>query len=316
MFRFKKNKRSSLLTSKKYKIERSSVKYRNPFRNKSRFLGSKIFKIINLILIIGILGCLYFFIFSDFYNISNIEVSGNQIISTDDILDITNNFLSKNKLFIFKNKNIFIFNRNDLKKKISDEIVLSSIKIEKIIPNTIRIILTEKEAALKWQTNDQEYLIGKEGLVIKRYYNLSTPKIFQIETNKNDNNQPAEENFIKIKNLGNDQINLGDKVLNPQDVEFIIKIQQDLSAKDYLNPKNIMVPNNLPQFLIIELVNGAQLYFNINDSIQSQLNRLNILIQEKIKKENMNRIEYIDLRLGESVYYKFKEQVKQQSQQK
>ncbi|MCX6742916.1 MAG: FtsQ-type POTRA domain-containing protein [Candidatus Parcubacteria bacterium] len=313
MFKFNKNKRSSLLASKKYKIERSSVKYRNPFRNKSRFLGSKFFKIINLILIIGILGCLYFFVFSDFYNITNIEVSGNQIIPTDDILDITNKFLAANKLLIFKNKNIFIFNRNDLKKKISAEIVLNNIKIEKIIPNTIRIIITEKDAALKWQTNGQDYLIGKEGIVIKRYYNLTTPKIFQVDTTKMENNQPANDNFIKIINLGNDQVNLGDKVLNPQDVEFIIKIQQDLSAKDYLSPKKLMVPNNLPQFLIIELANGAQLYFNINDSIQNQLNRLDILIQEKIKKENMNRIEYIDLRLGESVYYKFKEQAKQQA---
>jgi hypothetical protein len=47
---------------------------------------------------------------------------------------------------------------------------------------------------------------------------------------------------------------------------------------------------------------------NLQDSLASQLNRLILLIDQKIKKENLNKLEYIDLRLGESIYYLFKGQ--------
>ena len=37
----------------------------------------------------------------------------------------------------------------------------------------------------------------------------------------------------------------------------------------YLKPKNISVPNKFPQFLIIELENGAIIYYSFADSIEN-----------------------------------------------
>ncbi len=159
---FFKKKKKNLLFQKKYHIERGKAYYRRPRHFRPNFKFS-FFSIINLILLIGILSCLYFFIFSNFYNISNIEIYGNQIISTDDLLDITNNYLNKNSLFILKNRNIFVFSKNRLIKKINEVILLNDIKIEKILPNTIRITINEKNAAIKWKSGDQEFLADQNG---------------------------------------------------------------------------------------------------------------------------------------------------------
>ena len=303
---FFKKKRRSIFEHKKYKLYQSLHYRHNPFIFQKGLFKNKLFKIVNLILILGILSCLYFFIFSDFYNITNIEISGNQIISTDDILDIANNYLAKNILLVLKNKNIFLFNRNAFKKKLVEYVLLDNIKIEKILPNTIRLSIKEKDAALKWLANDQEYLVDKQGLIIKRFYKLTTPKIFQIIPTPENNNSTQEDNFIKIKNLANNPVNLGDKVLNPENTDFILNLQAKLGEKDYLKLKSYAVPNNFPQFLIIELENGALIYFNLADTIENQINRLDLLINQKINKNNLAKVEYIDLRLGESVYYKMK----------
>jgi len=311
---FKAKNRKNIFASKRYKIERSSVRYRNPFHIKKGLFNFKVFKVINIILIIGILACLYFFIFSNFYNITNIEVFGNQIISADDILDITNNYLATNKLFIFKNRNIFIFNKNEFKKKINQAILLDDIKIEKILPNTIRLTLKEKNVALKWISNDQEYLIDRQGIIIKRIYKLTTPEIFQInKPAQSTNSALTADNYLIVKNSANNDANLGDKVLNPENIDFIFKLKEQTDKLGYFQIKDVLVPNNLPQFIIIETNSGWQVFFNLADNLDDQINRLNVLIRDKIKKENLNRLEYIDLRLGESVYYKFKEQQKQQS---
>jgi|GEM_PF-1831198 len=298
-------KRKNLLFSKKYKIERSA-RYRNPLKIKKGILQFKFFRLINLILIIIIVSSLYFFIFSDFYHITNIEIYGNQIISTEDLLDLTNNFLNQKRFFVFKNKNIFISSRKNLRQKINQAILLDDIKIEKILPNTLRIIINEKEAVLKWITDGQEYLIGKQGIIIKRFHKLKTPKIFQIGDLAPLEDNSYNNDFLKIDNLAPEPVNLGDYVLKQGDIEFILNLANEARKSEYLRIKKISVPNILPQYLIIENEGDWKIYFNLADSLTNQLNRLNILIAEKIKKENLRAVDYIDLRLGESVYYKMK----------
>ncbi len=300
-----KKKRNNPLISKKYKLERT-VRYRNPLRITKSLFKFKLFRVINIILLIAILGGLYFFLFSNFYDITNIEIQGNQIISTDDLLDITNDFLANNRFFILKNRNIFLFNRNSLKKKINQVILLDDLKIEKILPNTIRLTLKEKEAALKWLTDNQEYLIDKQGIIIKRFYKLSTPKIFQIAQPENPPQELEQENVIKVTNSASQSVNLGDQVLKSEDIDFILNLIKEAEKIDYLKISNISVPNIFPQYLLIDAESGWKIYFNLSDSLKNQLNRLDILISEKIKKENLSAVDYIDLRLGESVYYKMK----------
>ncbi|MCX6746348.1 MAG: FtsQ-type POTRA domain-containing protein [Candidatus Parcubacteria bacterium] len=303
---FFKRKKKNLLFQKKYKVERGKVYYRRPHHFKINLFKFNLFSVINLILLIGIISCLYFFIFSNFYNITNIEIYGNQIISTDDLLDITNNYLNQNTFFIFKNRNIFLFSKNQLIKRINEVVLLTDIKIEKILPNTLRVTIKEKNAALKWQGADLEYLIDNQGQIIKKFYKTSIPKIFQLNVPSQGNKEEIEGNFLKIIDLANEGVNLGDFVLRPENIGFILDLNDQLSQKDYLKPNNITVPNKMPQFLIIELNTGAKLFFNLVDTLANQLSRLNLLIDKKIKQGNLKNLDYIDLRMGENVYYKMK----------
>lgn len=302
---FFKKKKKNFFTNKEYRRERR-IRYKNPLKIKKGIFQFKVFRIINIFLIIGILGCFYFFIFSDFYNITNIEVWGNQIISTDDVLDITNNYLSKNRFFILKNKNIFLFSKNSLKEEISKTVILDNLVIEKILPNTIRLNVREKDPAFKWLTNNQQYLIDKQGMVIKRYYKLFTPKIFQLTELKGEEAPQQRDDLMIIRNLADQDINLGDHVISAEDIEFVFNLVDQLEQIEYLEISDVNVPNNFPEYLIIGISGGWQIYFNFADSIESQINRLEILIRDKIKKENLFGLDYIDLRLGESIYYKFK----------
>jgi cell division septal protein FtsQ len=293
-----------LFNQRKYRIDRN-VRTRRPFKLKKDFFKFTPLKVINILLLLGVIFGIYFFLFSDFYNITNIEVTGNQIISTDDILDITNNYLAGKSFWLLKNKNSFIFNKNEIKRRINEYVLLDELKIDKILPNTIRITLKEKDAALKWISADQEYLVDKKGIIIKRFYKLTIPKIYQLEEPQVKTEQ-TNDSFLKIINTANEDVNLGQKVFRPEDVDFIFNLQEQVKQLDYLKLKNISVPNNLPKFITVNTESGWLLYLNLSETVESQLARLDLLVKEKIKKENVNRLDYIDLRLGESVYYKFK----------
>jgi cell division septal protein FtsQ len=313
MWGFKKKK--NLFSNKKYRIVRQQVKYKNPLIKRKGIFTLSPIRVINFFLIVGIFIFLYFFIFSNFYNINDIQVSGNQIISTDDVLDITNEYINENSFFVFKHRNIFIFSKNALKNRINSVIILADLKVDKILPNTVKLTLNEKNSALKWITNDNEYLIDQEGQIIKRYYISSTPDIFKLGMNDSEP-KPAkpttDSKFINLRNLGNQNVTLGDFVLKPDNVSFILRLQDKIKDIEYLKYSEIEVPNSFPQYFSLIMASGWRIQFNLQDSLEVQLNRLNLLIDQKIKKENLNNLDYIDLRLGESIYYKFKGQDQKQ----
>jgi cell division septal protein FtsQ len=308
-------KKKNFFSNKKYRIVKQPVKYLNPFNKKRSRLQFKPMMVINFILLMGIGGFIYFFIFSNFYNVTDIQVSGNVVISTDDVLDITGQYLNKNQLFIFKNRNIFLFSKNAIKKRLNEVIILEDLKVDKILPNTIKLTLVEKNSAIKWISNDNEYLLDNQGQIIKKYYVSATPQIFVVQS---ENNAPKitpetgnDAKFIKIRNLANQQVNLGDFVMKAENASFILELADKIKDMEYLKYTEIDVPNAYPQYLSVIMAGDWQIQFNLLDSVSLQLNRLNLLIDQKIKKENLNRLEYIDLRLGESIYYKFKDQESQ-----
>ena len=53
----------------------------------------------------------------------------------------------------------------------------------------------------------------------------------------------------------------------------------------------------------VALIEGPKIYFNIDKDIDSQIKKLLIIKEEKIK-EDFNQKTYIDLRLGDSVYFR------------
>lgn len=305
-------KKKNVFNNKKYRIIRQQVKYKNPLSKRKGIFELKPMRVINFFLLIGIIVFLYFFIFSNFYNITDMQVAGNQVISTDDVLDITNQYLNQNSLFIFKHKNIFIFNKNALKKKINEVIILSDLKVNKILPNTIKLTVTEKNSAVKWITNDKEYLVDNQGQIIKQYYLSATPAIFNLKQGNTGLNIPTESEtaskFIKIRNLSNQTVKLGDFILKPENISFILNLQDKIKDIDYLKFNEIEVPNAYPQYLNVNMSGGWQMQLNLQDSMSAQIYRLNLLIDQKIKKENLSNLQYIDLRLGESIYYLFKGQ--------
>lgn len=284
-----------------------SFRFKNPTKAKPGFLKFRFYKIVNLFLLLGLFLGGYFFIFSSFYNITNIEVQGNKIISTDDVLDIVHEQLGSHRLLVFNSRNIFVFDKQKLKKKISAKVVTDSLRIDKILPNTLKISITEKLAVLKWVANDEEYLTDSNGIVIKKFYKKTLPKLFQLDINPNLNTAsqeiPAESgSFIKVSNQANQNVNLNDKVLSPEDVQFVLNLWEEFNNFDYLRIISLSVPSSLPPYLEVKLESGCKIYFNLVDSLEKQISRLHLLIDKDIKKENLYTIDYIDLRLGQKTY--------------
>ena len=51
---------------------------------------------------------------------------------------------------------------------------------------------------------------------------------------------------------------------------------------------------------------GWHIYLKMNDDIKAQLENLDLTLKNSIAPDEQSKLEYIDLRFGEKVYYKYK----------
>ena len=119
---------------------------------------------------------------NDFYKIKKFNISGLNKIETTKIYD---------DLIIFKNNNIFMFNKENISEKIYSNNFVEKFKIFKLYPSTLNIEIKKTKFLAITKKDNKDYLIGTNGKLIEIKDKISNmPFIFG-----NINFQ----NFLKFK---------------------------------------------------------------------------------------------------------------------
>ena len=124
------------------------------------------FKIILAGSFILLLACLWFLLFSDFFKIKKINISGQERISAAEIEKISWDQAGKGWWFI-KQDNLWLFKRAKLESFLSDTYRLSEIKISKKMFDTLNIKIKERQYAFIWNLDNVYYYTDREGYIIK-----------------------------------------------------------------------------------------------------------------------------------------------------
>ena len=118
------------------KKEEETRKKTNKTRNKKKKKIKKIKFVLKIILLIAIIsGGVAFALTSPMFNITNIQVSGNNIVSTDTVISLSQ---------LKKDENIFRFNSSQIINNIKENPYIESVSINRKIPSTVAINITER----------------------------------------------------------------------------------------------------------------------------------------------------------------------------
>lgn len=158
-------------------------------KNKKRINTSKVVIIFSLILIVVIV--LYTSLNSGIFNSDNIEIEGNKYVESEYIikaLDINNN------------KNIFRYNIKDMEEILLNNKYIDKVKIKRLLPNTLKVSIIEKEIVANLYNEEVYCYIDKEGNFIDEIdENNKDNEVItvHIDYNKTDSQE------IKFKNEEN-----------------------------------------------------------------------------------------------------------------
>lgn len=256
----------------------SRYRYRRAKKPKRRLYRSKGFWFLFLFIIIAGYS-FYFAFFSDFLKVKNIEISGAEKIGTDNVKNIFFGEISK-KMFFFIPKNILSVNFDKLSYDISSkfpEVEKISIKIN--LPDTVSAEIIEKTPAGCWCKNSDCYYFDKYGIIYQK--NSKCDNLLIIASDKNPE---IAKQIISEDNL-KDILNIFEKSVDKAGIKDI-KILDDK--------------------IILESKLGWIVYFRPFDDISGQIINLRAILDQKVPANRLIQLDYIDLRFGNKVFYKFK----------
>jgi len=241
-------------------------------------LAVRVTKILVFYLVLGFLGWnLFNFIFgSNFCNIKEVIIQGNDCLSEDEIF-----FNSGIKL----GENIFKLSLKKSINSLKQEPRIKEVEIKRVIPNKIIISLTEREAAAIVHFGEEYFFSTKEGMVLSK---IDRP----------------EEGFALplLSGLEINEIKIGEIIDKP---EFRTALESINSAEVILPKKFCRVEILSPDdFMICNKDDTLKVRVNGSGEI---INKENLLREalEKIEREKL-LVEYIDIRFKDSLVIKLK----------
>lgn len=151
------NKRSK---NRKKEINTQYVKNKHITKEEEikRVNRKKVFISLFVLLIIVIAGIIYF-LTTPMFNITNIEVTGNEKNSVDTYVSLTKIELNST--------NIFEITKNKITKNIKENPYVESVQIKRKLPSTLEITVTERKVSYQAEYNDNYIYLDKQGYVLE-----------------------------------------------------------------------------------------------------------------------------------------------------
>lgn len=261
---------------------------KNPFFRVKKKKTSKAWKwrFVFFVLILAII--IWFFWWSPVFSIKDIKVEGLSRVSPNSLSALAWQETELSRHLVFKQKNIFCFDKNDLRKKINASYNFASLEINKHwLKRTISIKIAERAYALIWQEGNSYYFSDKDGNLIK----------------DEAVSEEQKKQFLVLENRSNGSLIINDNKinLNKDYLPFIFPLADKIKNYPDFKINKYFIDNEL-NTIKLSLADGPEVYFSTREDLTSQLDKLLVVKRETIK-DNFNKIRYIDLRYKDKVYY-------------
>lgn len=292
---------------RKSRIVSNSPRFQKIKKEKHRVLRKKILFWIFLIILV-LIGLTFLSRWSKI-NINTIEISGNKILEKEAIESTVREEISGNYLWFLPKTNFLIYPQRGIEAELKNKFKrIESVFVNDKNVNTLEIILTERTALYTWcgetlpEINTQGvnenkcYFVDKEGFIFDEapYFSGEVYLKFYGAVSMNEDN-PSGSYFLKpyFTNL----ISLKDSFEKIGVKPVIFYADESGDIKAYLSSQ---IKSQLGPAIIFKADSD---YTKIVGNLQSILSTEPLQTDLKTKYNSLN---YIDLRFGNKVYYKFK----------
>ena len=223
------------------------------------------------------------------FRIQKISVkTDSSVLNAEKLSARISNYMDRKYFGIFPADNIFLFSKEKAEKAILDDFLrVKEIYMNKDFPNTISLEVKERKPEALLCYGDECGFLDETGFVFEKAAVFSGAIFAKFKDSRT--------NTAKIS--------IGEQFLNPDEFRNIVYFK-NFAADEGIIISEIEIKNEeIYKFFVS---GGWFILLNENNNSKKAFENLKTSLKEKIGKKREN-LEYIDLRFGNKVFYKFKQ---------
>ncbi len=266
-----------------------------------RVVKSKIFWVAVLILLICA-GLAYFLLLSNIFQVEAIEIFGNQKVNEEEILQEVepriNKELRVGPFSLFSSRSIFLTGSQSLKKHIKNTFPrIGEVVIKRRLPNTLSLEIMERESFAEICFLSGEcYKADQQGVVFEKSADVKEEAETEVQVF-----QVKREELMVIVVKDSTGFELGSEAVPPLYLAGASEIEKEIKKSIQMEPRELSLEGGE---MVVEVDKGFKIYFDLDKNVEEQLFNLELVLREKLSDQNLEELEYIDLRFGNRIYYK------------
>ncbi|MFZ2188325.1 MAG: FtsQ-type POTRA domain-containing protein [Candidatus Moraniibacteriota bacterium] len=265
-------------------------------RNKKPFSGKWVYRLVAVLFFATVIFTLFF---SDYLTITSIGIAGLNKLEEAPIRNVIENELRGKYLGLVRRDNLIVFSGKKTTEMLLDNFKrIKTVRVDKYFPNGLSVTIEERKLTMLFCSLGNCYVLNEKG----EAYGASNFSTEELE----------KENIITLNDLGDAQIDAETSPLESSFQEFILKLEKAVfDGTGIVLKKQYETPSRMSGDLKVETEDGWKIYFSEAVGIEREILMLRTAVVDKIEKERQKDLEYVDLRIANKVFYKFKEGLEQ-----
>lgn len=264
-------------------------KYQFQFKRRRRARRVRLFIMSIVSLFVIALGATYYFT-SERFQVNNIIVRGLKNTSEDDARQVISFWLSEKSLYVVPHKVLWLASIGDIAARLKTSLpTVKEVSIVKEYPDELIFDFKEYDGWGVLCSGDPEkcFWIDRGGVAFSsasEFSGIIVPKIRDMR----------ERNF-----------RLGEEQLSPDLMKLITYFNERAPTNDYLQSLQFIIDKQ-DATLRVTTRNGWNILLLETSDPEKSYNNLKTTLEGEIK-DRVSKLDYIDLRFGNRIFYKFKE---------
>jgi hypothetical protein len=272
--------------------------YTNPYfrRNEKSFLIASVPIIVGAVVVTFVVGIL---LLHPGFRITNVSVNGLDKFDESLFEQTIRDTLSSRVVFIFGRSSRFLFSSEDLKENLEKHFVFESIDV-RLQGREVTINIIEKQSQILWKSGENLLLVDVSGIIIRE---LSKEERDLLARERGDTESKDAKTLRELPvfvDRNKIEVHVGDSIFTPDEVEAIFRFHAHLLVQGIVFTET-HVDRLAGKWMGVRTQDGFDILFDATADIDAQARNLQTLFREQI--EDPKKLEYIDLRFGDHVYF-------------
>jgi cell division septal protein FtsQ len=236
----------------------------------------------------------YVFFFSGFLKVNNIFLDGTKTLSQEDVVSKISGGFDGNYLGIIPKNNYIFILKSGIERKIFESFKkIKKVEVKKTFPDSLHIIVYEREALLVWVVGEDKFVIDEDG----RAY----------EKADFDSKLIAENNLIEIEDKSRRAVSIGEKILDKDYISFSLAAKGNIEKECGLDLENRYRTNSrIADEATLRTSEGWDIYLSSKLELDYSSRMLKTFLEKQVSQDQRKELEYVDLRIEKKIYYKMK----------